>query len=316
MLWAIITIRMRFLITIMLITLLADSFGQISGYDFTRKHLKGIKRITSTRTNYYERDSATYNSIYFVNELGDIVKSESYENDELRGWTRYEYYDNGLLKYEETHTPIFSYDKISKKEIGRIMDDSYSGKIFEYNGDLLAKKRFLTCYDGSKSYNYVVLYEYDKSGRLIKEVSVDGSIGLTGDFKPNSSVIDSMYYKDKTTTWTTTHLFKADSIISTDYDDNNEIQGYSFTKLDVTKKPVNILETDPQKNGIKAVTMAYNNRGDLIQERIEIIDIDKITYDMVAGDDYQLFYDDRSLPILGITKEKGKIISKEVIRYK
>lgn len=311
-----ITTKMRLLITITLITLLSDSFGQISGYEFARKNLKGFKKVTSTRINYNGRDSTSYNSIYLINELGDILRSEHYDKKELTNWTRYEYYDNGLLKYEESHNQIFGYDEKTKKETGQIKDDTYHGKIFEYKGNLLTKQIYVTCYDGSKTYNYVILYEYDNSGRLTKEVNVDGNIGVTGDFKPNSSVIDTMYYKDKVTKWTTTYQYKADSIISTDYDDNNEIQGYSLTKLNQTKKPVKILDTDPQRNAIKSIARTYDNKGNLTQEIIEIIDIDKITYDMVAGDNYQVFYNDKSLPILGLTKEKGELISKQIVRYK
>jgi len=311
-----ITTKMRLLITITLITLLSNSFGQISGYDFTRNNLKGFKRVTSTRTNYNGRDCTSYNSIYLINELGDIVRSEHYDKKELTNWTKYEYYDNGLLKYEESHNEIFSYDEKTKKETGQIKDDTYHGKIFEYNGNLLTKQIYVTCYDGSKSYNYVILYEYDNSGRLIKEVNVDGNLGVTGDLKPNSSVIDTMYHKDNVTKWTTTYLYKADSIISTNYDNNNEIQGYSFTKLNLTKKPIGILDTDPKKNKIKSITRTYDKKGNLTQEIVNIIDIDKITYDMVAGDNYQLFYNDKFLPILGLTKEKGELISKQIVRYK
>jgi hypothetical protein len=71
--------NMRLLLTIMTVALLSDSFGQISGYDFTRKNLKGFKRITSTRTNYNGKDSTSYNSTYVINELGDIVRSEHYD---------------------------------------------------------------------------------------------------------------------------------------------------------------------------------------------------------------------------------------------
>lgn len=295
---------------------MSDSFGQIGGYDFTRENLKGFKRIISTHTNYNGRDSTSYNSIYFINELGDVVRSKHYDKNELTNWTEYEYYDNGLLKYEESHSPSFSFDENTKKEIGQIKDDAYNGIIFEYNGSLLTKKIYVTCFGGSKSYKYIILFEYDNFGRLIKEVSVDGNMGLVADFKPNSSVIDTMYNKEKITKWTTTHLHKADSIISTNYDDNNEIQGYSLTKFNLTKKPVRILDTDAQKNEIKSVTRTYDTMGNLTQELIEVIDIDKITYDMAAGDNYQIFYNDKSLPILGLTRENGIIISKEIIRYK
>lgn len=295
---------------------MSESFGQISGYDFTRKNLKGFKKVTSTRTNYNGQDSTSFNSIYLINELGDIVRSEHYDKKELTNWTKYEYYDNGLLKYEESHSPIFSYDGKTKKEIGQIKDDTYDAKIFEYNGKLLMKEIYVDCYDGSKSYDYLVLYEYDDDGQLIKEISVDGSIGLTGNFKPNSTEIDTLYHKDKVTKWTTTHVHKADSIISTNYDEEDKIQGFTLTKLSVTKKPIRILDTDPQKNGIKSVTRTYDNKGHLVQEKIEIIDINKINYDMAAGDDYQLFYNEKSLPTLGLTRENGKVISKEIVRYK
>jgi len=295
--------------------LLFDSFGQINGYEFKRKDLKGFKKVTSTRTNYNGRDSTSYSSIYFVNDLGDIARSEHYDKKELTNWTLFEYDENGRLKYEESHGQIFSYDDKTKKEIGQIQDNTYHGRIFEYDGDLLTKQIYVACYDGSKSYNYFIFYEYDNSGRLIKEVNIDGDIGLTGDFKPNSSVIDTIYYKDKITKWTTTHLYKADSIISIDYNDNNDIQGYSFTKLDQTRKPINILDTDAKKNEIKSVTRIYDKKGNLTQEITKIIDLDKITYDLVAGDTYQVLYNERSLPILGITKENGKLISKEILRY-
>ncbi len=297
-------------------TLLSDSFGQISGYDFKREDLKGYKKLTSIRTNYFGRDSSSYSSIYFINEFGDITKSEHYDKKELTHWTKYEYYDNGVLKYEENHSPIFRYDEKTKKEIGQIKDDTYHGKMFEYNGMLLTKVIYIDCYEGSKSYDFVVLYEYDNSGRPIKEVSVDGNIGLTGKFKPNSSIIDTLYNKDKVTRWTKKYVHRADSIICTDYDDQDEIQGYSFTKLSADKRPIITLDTDPQKKGIKSVTRTYDSKGNLTQEIIEIIDIDKITYDMAAGDDYQLFYNEKSLPVLGLTKEDGKVISKEIVRYK
>jgi hypothetical protein len=315
-LWAMITIKMRLLIIIIVMTFLSDTFGQISGYDFIREDLKGYKKVTSISTNYNGRDSSSYSSIYFVNEFGDITKSEHYDNKELTQWTKYEYYDNGLLKYEENHSPIFSYDEKTKKEIGQIKDDIYHGKMFEYNGILLTKVTYIDCYEGSKTYDYVILYEYDNSGRLVKEVSIDGNIGLTGEFKPNSNVIETLYNKSKVTRWTKNYVHRSDSIIGTEYDDNNEIQGYSFTKLSKAKKPIKILDTDSQKNGIKSVTRTYDKNENLTREIIEIIDIEKITYDMAAGDDYQLFYDNNSLPILGITREKGKIISKQIVRYK
>lgn len=306
---------MRLIITITLITLLSDSFGQISEFHFTRKNLKGFKKVTSTRINYNGQDSTSYSSIYLINKLGDIVRSEHYDKKELVNWTKYEYYDNGLLKYEESHNQMFSYDEKSKREIGQIEDDTYQGKIFEYSGNLMTRQIYVTCYDGSKSYDNLTLYEYDNSGRLVKEINIDSDLGLTAEFKPNSSVVDSMYYKDKVTRWSTTHLHKADSIISTTYDDNNEIQGYSFTKLNLAKKPIRILITDSQRNEIKSVTRTYDKTGKFVHELVKIIDIDKIDYDLIAGDDYQLFYNNKLLPILVLTKENGEIISKERVRY-
>lgn len=298
------------------ITLSFGSFGQISGYEFKRTDLKGLKKVTATRTNYYGKDSTTYSSIYFVNGLGDIVKSEHYDKKELTNWTKYEYYGNGLLKYEENHSPVFRYDEKTGKEIGQIRDDIYHGKMFEYSGNLLTKLTYIDSYEGSKSYDYVIVFEYDNFGRLIKEVSIDSSVGLTGKFEPNSSIIDTLYNKDKVTRWTKIHVHKEDSIISTDYDDQGKIQGYTFTKLNDAKKPIVTLDTDSQKEGIKSVVKTYDNKGNLTREIIKIIDIEKITYDMAAGDDYELFYNKKALPVLGILKESGKVISKEIVQYK
>ena len=98
-----ITSKMRLLFTIMTLTLLTESFGQISGYDFTGEDLKGYERITTTRINFNERDSAVYNGIYFINEFGDIVRSEHYEKEELTHWAKYEYFENGFLNSIPVH---------------------------------------------------------------------------------------------------------------------------------------------------------------------------------------------------------------------
>jgi hypothetical protein len=85
--------------------------------------------------------------------------------------------------------------------------------------------------------------------------------------------------------------------------------------LGPNNKPIKILDTDSQRNGIKLVSRAYDSKGKLTREIIEIIDIDKITYDMVAGDEHEIFYNNKSLPELGVTKENGKVISKLTVRY-
>ncbi len=315
-LWGMITNKMRLLITIFLVTFFSDLFGQFDGYEFKRENLVGYNKITTTRLNYYKNDSTSYTSIYYVNDIGDIVKSEHFDESKISSWAKYEYSDSGLLKYQEVHNPTNRFDEKTNREIEEIKDDTYHGILFEYQDQLLTKQFYIDCYEGSKSSDRYTLYEYDKSGRITKEVTIDGSVGITGSFKPNSTVIDTMYYKDKTTSWTKIYTHKTDSIISSSYDESNEIQGYSFTKLGLNKKPIKILDTDPQRNGIKCVSNTYDTNGKLTHVKIEIIDIDKITYDMAAGDEYEIYYNDKSLPELGITKENGKVISKLTVQYK
>ncbi len=277
--------------------------------------MKGFKSITTTQTNYYGGDSTLYRSVYTVNSVGDIVRSEEYHGHTLTSWTTYQYYDNGLLKYEEHHGQFFSYDENTRKDTARISDDNYYGTIFEYNGDLLVKETHINCFDGSKSYPYVILYEYDNAKRLIKETSFDTYLGPTFEFRPNSSQIDTVYNKHNKTRQTTTHLYKTNTVVSTEYGNKNEVMRRTITTLSPTKMPVKILTTDDKNNEMQSVTKTYGANGLLVQETIEIFNIDKITYDIAAGDKYQLFYNDRSLPTLALTSEDGHVIFKEEILY-
>lgn len=147
----ILRLTLRLLFALVPILGLSDSYGQIRGYEFTRADLKGFKSIT-TRTNYYGGDSTSYRSVYTINSVGDIVRSEDYDGHTLTNWKTYQYYDNGLLKYEESHGQFFNYDESTGKDIARISEDTYHGTLFEYNGDLLVKETHINCFDGSKSY--------------------------------------------------------------------------------------------------------------------------------------------------------------------
>lgn len=188
-------------------------------------------------------------------------------------------------------------------------------KSFSYKGSDLVEISHVDGYEGSKTYNNLDVFEYDNMGRLTKEISINSFIGLTGKFQSNSTVLDSLYYKGEATKSVTAYQYFQDSIVAAIYDDKNKLRGYKLTKLNSDKKPILIVDTDPQGNKIKSVSTTYDNKKRLIEQRTKIIDIDKIDYDLLAGDSYQIIYNDKGLPIIELTKEKEKLISKWTLRY-
>jgi len=157
---------MRTLIAIIIFILIhVYSQGQLVDRGPTREFLKGYKKITA-RTYSDKKDSASV-SVSFINGLGDVVRNEYYDKKgNLVNWTKYEYYSDGLIKYEEDHGQVFAYDEQVKDLVGKIREDTYNAKVFEYTGKLLTKEVWIQVSEGYKNYNYQINYEYDKSKRL------------------------------------------------------------------------------------------------------------------------------------------------------
>lgn len=291
-----------------------DALGQVSGYVFKRNDLKSFKRIVIT-SNSNSNDKLISKSIYYIDSNGDITKSESYDSGELTSWTKYEYQIDGKIKYEENHHQVFSYDEKQKKHIGKVREDVYNGRRFTYNDDTLLEITYVDGYGGSETYSNLSLFEYDNNSQLVNEIFINFFVGLTGTFQSNSTVLDSMYYKGEATKHRKTNQYLKDSIVTTIYDESNKIYGYQLTKLNFDKKPNLIIDTDAFGNKIKYVSMIYDKRGNLMERRTHIIDINKIDYDLASGDCYQIVYNKKGLPITHLTMENNKIISKSTLTY-
>jgi hypothetical protein len=306
---------MRLLITaIIFISIHLQSQGQLVDYGPGRERLKGYKKITA-RTYSDIKDSA-YVLISLINKHGDIVRNEHYDKrGDLVSWTKYEYDPDGLMKYEEDHGQVFQYDEQVKDLVGRIREDTYNAKMFEYNGKLLSKEVWIQAGEGYKNNNYLITYEYDKSKRLTKEVHIDKYMGPVVTFKPGTAITDSSFSKGDVTQWIKTSSYKSDTLIITEYNENNSVRGYSIIKLSATRKPISILRVDNLKEPIEVTTMTYDKYDNLIRETNRVINIEKINYDKVAGDDIQIVYNEKRLPILRLVKENGRVISTTQIGY-
>jgi|GEM_PF-4077457 len=303
------------IITLCLIVFLAETFAQVRGFEFTRTGLKGHKSIVATTTIFNENDSAVSKSIYHLDPEGDIVKSEHYEGEELISTSEYDHDADGLLRYEKTHNQVFHYDEDTQKEVAEIRDDVFFEKSYEYNGPSLVRIAWKNAYKGNESANDLVVFEYDLSGRLTREISITGDAAFIAELETKDYTIDSLTDKQKVSLSITIHHYSNDSIVTIRMDENNEVLGYSRARLDSKKKPLEILDTDPVGNHVRAVSRHYDHKGNLTHEVTDIIDVEKIDKDLVAGDDYRLFYNKNSLPVLAITRENGKIISRQVVHY-
>lgn len=291
-----------------------DTFGQVVGFEFKRNDLKSFNKIII----YYNSNSnekLTLKSIYQINQIGDIIKSESYDSGRLTRWTKYEYYEDGRIKYEENHNEVFSYGENQKKHIGKVRDDVFHKKLYKYKEDQLVEVTYVDVFEEYETYSYLEIFEYDNKGQLVKETSINSFVGLTGEFQSNSTVLDSLYYKGEISKSIKINQYLYDSIVTTIFDESNKIQGYKLTKLNPFKKPLLVVDTDSLGNKIKSISMTYDKSGNLKEQRIKIIDIDKIDYDLAAGDSYQIAYNEKGLPITQLTIDKGKVISKWTLTY-
>jgi hypothetical protein len=303
-----------FITTIIFFAIHFHSHGQLADTGPKRELLIGYKKIIS-RTYSDEKDSA-YVSVSFINQFGEIARSEHYDKrGDLVGWIKYEYYADGLMKYQEDHGQVFQYDEQVKDLVGKIRDDTYNAKMFEYKEKLLTREVWVQAGEGYKNYNYSIAYEYDLSKRPTKEVHTNNYTGPVVTFQPGTVVVDSSFNKDGATQWIRTSSYKSDTVVIANYNDNNIVETYSIIKLSSTKKPISVLSVDNLKRPIEVHSMMYDRNDNLIQEINRVIDISKINYDKFAGDDIQIVYNEKKLPILRRVKEKGKVISTTEIRY-
>jgi hypothetical protein len=306
---------MKLLISVIAVFSIGHSHGQAFEHGLNRAQLKGYKKITDTRTYSSEADSAEHKTISFIDELGDIIKTETYENATLTNWTKYEYDKNGHVTYEEDHGQVFSYDEQVKGHVGKVRDDYYHAKVFEYEKGLLVKEVWFHNDEGYKTYDYTITYEYSRSKRLMKKVHTNKYVGPVVGFKPGTDVLDTTYNKNDVTQYADVYFYKSNTVTVVHYNEKNAIDGCTITTLSATKKPVSIVNTDHLKKPIDVTTITYDKNDNAIRELNKLIAPEKINSDGFYGGEYLTTYNKRKLPILQLVKEKGKVLSRNEIKY-
>jgi hypothetical protein len=128
--------------------------------------------------------------------------------------------------------------------------------------------------------------------------------------------LDSIYNKDQVSVNTTSYQYQNDSIIATNFGEDNKVEGYTYTIINNNDLPELATSTDSSGAVITIHKYNYNISSNLAERSREIVDQAKINYDMVAEDKYIIKYGEDGLPITGISYWQGKVISKRSLKYK
>ena len=289
----------------------------MSGFEFTRNDLIKFKTIESIQINYQSsNDSSVTKTIYQINDQGDIIKSESFTDGKKDHYSINTYNEQGQIVSSQSYSEIFTYDEDIGDHVPVWKDEYYNGSDFIYNDGLLIEEQLYNCIEGTRSYNYAYRYYYDNDGRTTEEEFLNFYIGMTGDFEPNSSVLKSLYYKGITTEHITIYEYRNDSIIATNYGNDDEIVGYDYTILNKNKLPIQNISTDSAGAVITIHKYNYNSSFKLTERSREIVDISKINYDLMAEDRYTIEYRTDGLPSIGRTYYQEELISKRTLTYK
>jgi hypothetical protein len=288
----------------------------MSGFEFTRNDLIKFKTIEATQINYYRsNDSSVTKTIYQINDLGDIIRSESFTDGKKDHYSIKTYNEQGQILSSQSYSEIFAYDENIGDHVPVWKDGYYNGSDFIYSDGLLIEEQLYNCIEGTRSYNYAYRYYYDIDGIITQEEFLNFYIGITGDFEPNSSVLKSLYYKNITTEYITSYEYRNDSIIETNYGKDDEIIGYDYTILNKNNLPIQNISTDSAGAVITIHRYKYNSSLNLSERTREIVDISKINYDLMAEDRYTIEYRTDGLPSIGRTYYQEELISKRTLTY-
>lgn len=260
------------------------------------------------------KDSPKIRSIYIFNN-GNNTLYKSYHNDTLDYISEYEYSNDKLIK-TKNFTEIFSYDPDLNKHVGAIRDDYFNGREFIFDGERLIKIQYYVSIEGSMTYDYDIIFEYDSLNRLTKEINLDKHIGYTAGFESNSDNIDTMYYKDATSSSYKTYDYFTDSILAKYYSDG-QITGYDWIYGDL-ENPQEIKSFSDTDELINHLVYLKNNNG-LITERFYKLKTPKSTWggemDITAEDKITVDYDEQGYPLIVKYFENDKIIMIKNLKY-
>ena len=252
---------MNKLITFILILLPICIFGQVESDIYEYKNVD-FDSVVVTIDYIHWKDSPKVRSVYIF-KSGNITFYKSYHNDTLDYISESEYNNNKLIK-TKNFSEIYSYDPDLKKHVGAIRDDYFNGREFIFNGDRLIKIQYYMSIEGSMTYDYDIIFEYDSINRLIKETNLDKHIGYTAGFESNSDNIDTMYYKSAASSSYKTYDYFTDSIL-VKYFSDGQFTGYDWIYGDL-ENPREIKSFSDSDELINHLVYLKNNTG-LITER-------------------------------------------------
>jgi hypothetical protein len=253
-------------------------------------------------------------SVYFFSN-GNNTLYKSYRNDTLDYISEDEYNNDKLIK-TKNFSEVFSYDPDLKKDVGTIRDDYFNGREFIYNKEKLIKIQYYMSIEGSMTYDYDIIFEYDSLNRLIKETNLDKHIGYTAGFESNSDNIDTMYYKNATSSSYKTYDYFTDSIL-VKYFSDGKYTGYDWIYGDL-ENPREIKSFSNLNELINHLVYLKNNNG-LITARFYKFKTPKSTWggemDITAEDKITVDYNDKGYPLIVKYFENDKLIMIKNLKY-
>lgn len=301
----------RYILSTLLLLLISNLvFGQDIADSFTKKRLKGYKSITIASTS----DPSDY-SIFLIDPNGNIIKKEYYSNGELTRWSESEYDVAGNLTYEESHGQIYTYNEDAGDHLPVWDEGYYSGIMYEYSNNKLISATHFDVTENESSYNLEVQYQHDKWGRLVKETYTNKFSGNTGNFKPNTSELNTIYLKDNVEVEEVVYTFKNDTVIAT-RSVGGKVKGYTYKVLNKNKQPVHVFRTDASKDKIIEYRYSYSKEGYLVEEKVKVLNYDKLDIDIAAGDVVKTLYNSKGLPLETMAYENNKLIYGSTYKYK
>ena len=151
---------------------------------------------------------------------------------------------------------------------------------------------------------------------MIKEINLDKHIGYTAGFASNSDNIDTMYYKDATSSSYKTYDYFTDSILVKYYSDG-QFTGYDWIYGDFGN-PREIKSFSDSDLFINHLVYLENNTG-LITEKFYKLKTSKSTWggqkDITSEDKITVDYNDKGYPLIVKYFENDKLIMIKNLKY-
>ncbi|WP_192823507.1 hypothetical protein [Rufibacter sp. LB8] len=291
-------------------------YGQTNPLKFSPIKLKGYKTIIETHVKYFPLDSTITKTVYEINQLGKVTRNDSYKKEVKVSFEKFLYSNSGQLLSKETHNQIYAYDEQAKDHVPSLPDDFYHLTTYEYKAGKLNREKTSYVAWGSASLNGDKRIEYDKNGRVIKEISTNLYTGLVGAFASNSDVLDSIYYKGEADRSIIAYQYGKNLVIENQYDTQGKIAFVTRSKLNIKGQVVAWETTD--KDGVKVLqgSKTYDSMDNLVKSQQEIIEKSRLEGDVLAGDRFEYQYNGKGLLSSYRIYQGSRLLSKGNFTYK